>query len=86
MFEDINWIQIIFSVLSGGAVGALISQYCNYRYNKKQPIEISIDLKPFFYNDATESIVVGLPLYGEGPIISPLKNKELFFDNSSMLY
>ena len=59
---DINWIQVGAGFLSGGAFGALIKQYFDYRKSKTQTITFTKEIKPFFNhltdNPLTSKIVI----------------------------
>ena len=48
MDNNINWIQLGIGFLSGGAFGALIKQFFDYRRNRVQPIGYSIELKSVY--------------------------------------
>jgi len=53
---DINWIQVGAGFLSGGAFGALIKQYFDYRKNRIQTITFNTELKPFFNKSSENSL------------------------------
>jgi len=52
--DTINWLQVGIGFLSGGAFGALIKQFFDYRRNRIQSIEYSIELKPFYNSKKTK--------------------------------
>lgn len=45
---NLNWIQIGIGFLGGGAFGALIKQFFDYRRNRIQPIGRNIEIKSFY--------------------------------------
>jgi|JI9StandDraft_1071089.scaffolds.fasta_scaffold34402_3 hypothetical protein len=45
---NINWIQVGAGFLSGGAFGALIKQFFDYRKSRIQTVTFNIELTPFF--------------------------------------
>lgn len=54
--NEINWITIIVSVISGGAMGAFIKQIFDNKKNKIQPIGRSIEIKSFYDSESNKFI------------------------------
>lgn len=46
--QEINWVQIGFGFLGGGAIGALIKQYFDNRRNKIQPVIYYIEMRSVY--------------------------------------
>ena len=45
---ELNWLQIIPSIICGGAAGAFIKQYFDNERSKVQPVSYSIEVKSFY--------------------------------------
>ncbi|MCW3108131.1 MAG: hypothetical protein JWQ09_2637 [Segetibacter sp.] len=53
---EINWIQVGAGFLSGGAFGALIKQFFDYRRGRIQSISYNVLTKPFYNPRAGNSL------------------------------
>lgn len=63
--KDINWVQIIFSLLGGGAFGAFIKQYYDSKKNKVQEIGYYAYIKSFYDSDNIKLIKSQIVLHAD---------------------
>ena len=54
--DKINWLQVLVGFVSGGAFGALIKQFFDYRRNRIQPIGYLIKLKSVYNSRDTKLV------------------------------
>ena len=79
---DINWIQVGAGFLSGGAFGALIKQFFDYRKNRIQAVTYNLEVKPF-YNQHSDNPITSKIVIKDGD--KDYKFQDLYIGSLSIL-